>query len=152
MRSQIQIKDNLVVNRVNLEDGTYNCSFSKKTDDKTLEQVRKLWATIGDISKKLYGDTSEKDSIYIQILQMAGQRTYQVTMEEDAIDDFKKNKTIKCISIKSREVIGHKAYVLMDVCMTGISEMDKKEVSQVIESCIKYANECGVIPQVERES
>lgn len=151
MRSQLTIKDKKVMSSLNLPDGTYNVSISKKCDDKTLEQVRKLWATIGDISIKLYGNTSEKDEIYLQILQMAGQRTYEVTMLEEAIEDFKKCKDVKCIAVKSREVVGHKLYALCDVCMTGISDMDKKEVSKVIEACLRYADEVGVIPQIERD-
>jgi len=150
MRSQVVIKDNKVTSTLNLPDGTYNINISKISDDKTLDQVRKLWATIGDISTNLYGNTSEKDNIYLQILKMAGQRTYQLTMEEDVLDAFIKNKSIKCLSVKSREVVHHKVYVLCEVVMTGISEMDRKEVSKVIDVACRWCDELGIIPQVER--
>ena len=35
--------------------------------------------------------------------------------------------------------------------MVGISEMTKKEVSKVIESCVHYAEEVGVVPQIKEE-
>lgn len=150
MKSIVQIKDKKVIDSVNLEDGQYRLSIEKVCDSKTLEQTRKLWATCSDISQKLYGNKSEKESVYIQILKMAGQRTFKLMIMEDAIEDLKKQKGVKCISVLSRDVINHTPYAYIDVCMTGISDMDKKEVSQVIDCACKYADEVGVIPQIER--
>lgn len=151
MKSIVHIKDKQIVSLLNLEDGEYRISIEKKCDDKTLDQTRKLWATCSDISEKIYGTKAEKDVIYLQILRMAGQRTYRLTLEEDALEEFKKQKGIKAVSILSRDIINHKPYVYVEVCMSGISEMDKKEVSQVIDACCRYAEEVGVIPQVKDE-
>jgi len=151
MKSTIQIKDKKVQSSLNLEDGTYRISIEKKCDDKTLDQTRKLWATCTDISEKIYGNKQDKDVVYLQVLRMAGQRTFRLTIEEDAIDEFKKQNGIKCVSILSRDVINHRAMAYIEVCMSGISDMDKKEVSKVIDACCHYADEVGVISQLERE-
>ena len=151
LKTIIKIKDKKVTSTLNLEDGTYNISLTKVSDDKTLEQTRKLWATCSDISEKIYGTKANKDIIYLQVLRMAGQRTYRLTIAEELLDDFKKQKGVKCVSVLSREVINHRAIAYIEACMVGISEMTKKEVSKVIESCVHYADEVGVVPQIKEE-
>lgn len=151
MKSTIVIKDKQVTSSMNLEDGVYNISIEKKCKDKTLDQTRKLWATCSDISEKIYGTKDNKDIIYLQVLRMAGIRTYQLTIDEYAIDEFKKQKGVKCVSVIARETVNHKPMALIEACMTGISDMDRKEVSKVIDACCRYADEVGVIPQIERD-
>ena len=148
MKSTITIKDKKVTSNLDLEDGVYAISITKKGDEKSLEQVKKLWATCSDIAEALYGLKSEKDKVYMQILKMAGVRTYKLVLEENALETFMNNRNVKCVSVLSREVVNHRPMALVEVCMTGISEMDKKEVSRVIEECCRYAVECGIEPQV----
>lgn len=149
MRTTIDIKDNVCTSKLNVEDGTYNITLSRKYDDKTVEQVRKLWATCTDISVELYGDKSKKDNIYLQVLKMAGQRTALIQLEEELVE--KVRPSFKALDVISREVVNHKAWALCEVCVVGISQMDKREVSKVIESCQRYADEVGVPNQLERE-
>ena len=68
MKTYVSIKDHKITSDLNLEDGTYTIVINKKCDNKTLDQVKKLWATINDISVKLYGNKSESDNIYTQIV------------------------------------------------------------------------------------
>lgn len=149
MKTIVNVKDKQVISVLNLEDGTYNISINKRCDDKTVKQVKGLWATIDDISEKLYGDKSRSEGIYHQILHMAGQRTEKVIIEELALDDFK--KVVKSIDVVSREVVNGKPMCVCDVCLVGVSEMSRREVIQVIDSCVRYALECGVEPQIGKE-
>lgn len=149
MKTIVNIKDKQCISVLNLEDGTYNISINKRCDDKTVKQIKGLWATIDDISEKLYGDRSGADLIYHQILHMAGQRTEKMVIEEIALNDFR--KVVKSIEVKSREVVNGKPMCVCDVCLVGVSEMSKKEVTQVIDSCVRYALECGVDPQIGKD-
>lgn len=142
MKLNAIIKENRIINRFDLEDGIYALDIKHKGDSKTLEQTRKLWATIDDISRAEYGDISQSNGIYLQILKMSGIRTDKILINEEALEDLKK-KT-KALSIVSKETINHMPYVVVNVCFMGISEMSKQEVSQVIETAIKWASELGI--------
>lgn len=149
MRLNAIIKDNKIVNTFSLEDGVYDLDIKPKGESKTYEQVKKLWATIDDISRAENGDVSESINVYLQILQMAGVRTDKVLIPEEALKDLKR-KT-KALSVVSKETINHQPYVMVNVCFVGISEMSKKEVAQVIEVAIRWASELGINTELERE-
>ena len=149
MKTYVSIKDHKITSDLNLEDGTYTIVINKKCDNKTLDQVKKLWATINDISVKLYGNKSESDNIYTQILHMAGVRTHMLVLDDRALADLR--DYTKHIYVKERSVVNGRPMALVEVCFSGISEMTRKEVSEVIDCCIRYADEVGVEPYLERE-
>ena len=148
MRLLATIKDNRIEDYINLKDGEYYLDIKSKGKTKSFEQVKKLWATIDDISRAEYGDISQSSNIYLNILQMAGIDTYKMMLPEKALDDLKK-KT-KAVGVISRETINHQPYLLVNVCLVGISEMNKYEVSQVIDCAIRWASELGIETELER--
>lgn len=150
MRYTAEIRDNRIINELNLADGIYDVEIRKKGASKTYEQVKKLWATIDDISRAEYGDVSQSTNIYLQILNMAGVRTDKVLIPEEAVKDLKK-KT-KALSVVSKETINHKPYAVVNVCFAGISDMNKGEVSNVIEAAIRWASELGIETELNNES
>lgn len=142
MKLNAVIKNNQVKTTIPVPDGVYELSLKQRGDSKTYEQVKKLWATIDDISRNEYGDVSQSNNIYLQILEMAGVRTDKIIIPKDAIKDLKKK--VKAISVISEETIGGISSVVVNVCLTGISDMSKKEVASVIEAAIKWATELGI--------
>lgn len=150
MRYTAEIKDNHITSEIKLADGVYDVEIKKRGASKTYEQVKKLWATIDDISRAEYGDVSQSTNIYLQILNMAGVRTDKVLIPEEAVKDLKK-KT-KALAVISRETINHKPYAVVNVCFAGISEMTKGEVANVIESAIRWATELGIESELRNES
>ena len=123
-------------------------SIRPQGESKTYEQVKKLWATIDDISRVEYGDISQSVHIYILLLQMAGVRTDKVLIPEVAVNDLKKKA--RAVEIVSREVIDHQPYAVVNVCFAGISEMSKSEVASVIDCAIRWASELGIETELER--
>lgn len=148
MKTIFEVKNGKVINSIDVKDGTYVGSLNQKQNDKTQEQIRKLWATIDEISKKVNGNKNDNMSIYFQILLDSGQHNFKVVIPETALDDFKRN--VRCLRVLSREVVNHRPMVVVETCMVGVSEMDKKEVAQVIKTCIRYADEIGVATNFER--
>lgn len=142
MKSIIEVKDRRIVSTMNLDDGAYEVKIKEKDVTHTLEQIKKLWATIDDISRKEYGDISESETIYFQILNMAGVKTYKYVIPTASIKDFRKK--VRSMKVISDEVIDHQAVSVVNVCLKGVSEMSKKEVSQVIETTVKWASELGI--------
>lgn len=143
MKFVCEVKDCKIQSLVNLPNGFYEVNIREKDKSRTYEQIKKLWATIDEISKVDYGDTSQSQNIYFQILQMAGIETDILAVQEKAYKSLLKK--VKCCEILSKEVIDHVSWLNVRVCFKGISEMSKAELSKVIEVCVKYASEKGVI-------
>lgn len=150
MKLNAIIKDQKIETLISMPDGVYELSIREKGDAKTYEQVKKLWATIDDISRSEYGDISQSNNIYLQILDMAGVRTDKLLIPKEAIKDLKKK--VRALSVVSEEMINHIPYSLVNVCLSGISDMSKKEVANVIECAIKWASELGIDTELERIS
>lgn len=150
MKLNAIIKDQKIETLISMPDGVYELNIREKGDAKTYEQVKKLWATIDDISRSEYGDISQSSNIYLQILDMAGVRTDKIWIPSEAIKDFKKK--VRALSIVATDVVNHVDYSLVNVCLSGISDMNKKEVANVIECAIKWASELGIDTELERIS
>ena len=146
MKSMCELKDCKIVSKFNLPNGIYEVSIKEKDKSRTYEQIKKLWATIDDISRADYGDTSQSTNIYFQILQMAGVQTEKIILKEKSYKAFKKK--VRTCNVIGQEVIEHEVWLIVNACMCGISEMSKKELSNVIEATIKYASERGIVYEI----
>lgn len=150
MRLNAVVKDNRIQDLLNLNDGVYTLDIRPIGKARSYEQIKKLWATIDDISREEYGDISQSNNIYLQILSMSGIRTDKILIPEVAVEDLKKKA--KAVNVISKETINHQPYCLVNVCFTGISEMTKSEVAQVIETAIKWASELGIVTELEERT
>lgn len=148
MKTYLEIKNNKVLNSISLQDGTYDCEIKIKDKSHTIEQIKKLWATIDDISKAQYGNTSESENIYFQILSISGVATQKLAIKEECIKDFQKK--VRTMVVIGNEIIKHEPYVIVNACFKGVSEMSKSELSKVIENTIMFANENGIQTELER--
>lgn len=148
MKSNAVIKDCRIQNTFDLNDGVYSVEIRPISSARSYEQIKKLWATIDDISRAEYGDISQSGNIYLQILAMSGIRTDRILIPEVAVEDLKKKA--RAVNVVSREIINHQPYALVNTCFTGISEMTKAEVSEVIETAIRWATELGIETELER--
>lgn len=142
MKYYLEIKDNKVANNINLPNGTYDCEIKIKDKSHTIEQIKKLWATIDDISKAQYGNTSMSEEIYFQILSISGVETTKFAIREEAVKDLRKK--VRTLVVIGNEVINHIPYSIVNVCFKGVSEMSKSQLSKIIETTIKYGSELGL--------
>lgn len=142
MKCVLEIQNCKVQNKINLPNGKYNCEIKVKDKSHTIEQIKKLWATIDDISKQEYGNTSQSQDIYFKILEMSGVETTKFAIREDAVNKLKKK--VRTLTIIGHEVVNHKPYAIVNCCFVGVSEMSKKQVSKIIETTIQYGTELGL--------
>lgn len=142
MRLNANIKEGYITSKLNIPDGMYEIEVKEKEMSKTYEQVKKLWATIDDISRHEYGDTSQSKNIYFQILKMAGVDTAKLLVPEKALPYMEKK--FRAIDVVANEVINHTPHVVVQICYKGLSEMSKKEASSVIETAIRWCSEIGI--------
>lgn len=147
LKTFLQIKNNLVQNKINLPDGTYDVEIKVRDKSHTIEQIKKLWATIDDISKAQNGDTSKSMDIYFEILNICGIATQKIAIRNDVLNDFL--KSCRAYSIIGNETIKHQEYTIVNACFKGVSQFSKKELSNTIETTIRYASELGITTELE---
>lgn len=147
MKCTAIIKDRHIISEIDMADGVYDIDIKEKDKSRTYEQIKKLWAMIDDISRHEYGDVSQSELIYFQILQMSGIETNKIIIHESAVNDLRKK--VRSLRIVSRETISHQPYAVCQVCLKGISEMSKTELSKVIETAVRWCGELGI--EIERE-
>lgn len=126
-----------------LEDTDYLVTLEKLTDKKarSIEQNKYLWKIIGEICLKEDGNRSRDYETYNNILQWAGTPYEDYYIVEYALDTFKSHynhiKVIGRVNINGQVFIQIRAF-------KGISEMDTKEASQLIDKVKEYASKVGV--------
>lgn len=131
--------------QVDLKDGKYQVEIKDIKNKRSLDQNAMLWGIICDISKKLYGDLSEKDSIYLQLLEMAGAKYTILTLLEEAFND----KALDSFGIRNYREIARetkpngKVFVSV-IAFYGSSTFNTKEMANLIDATIKYATNVGV--------
>lgn len=128
-----------------LPDGIYNIEMSEYGKNRSNRQNNMLWGLISEISKKLYGDLSEKDTIYRQLLEMSGAKYTIVTLPQEDFDDGALTKFgIRAYREIARETNSKGKTFVSAIIFYGSSTFTTKEMNQLIETTIRYASECGI--------
>lgn len=120
----------------------YSITITKAKDRRTEQQNKYMWALINEIDKIRNGDRSNNDfEIYIEALTRAGAKSEHLLVEPQAEillkDSFRAIKLIRKIKIGKKEFHDYK-------CFYGSSKMDKKEMSDLIDTILDMASECGL--------
>lgn len=132
--------DNLLEN---LEDGKYTVELKKYRKGRSLDQNAYFWKLVGEIAKKEDGDLRNKDALYLHLLKMAGAKYEVLYLQEEALNSLLEFDVIKNCSIVNRKVINNVSMVTAYV-FYGSSRFDTKEMSDLIDTALRYASEVGV--------
>ena len=132
--------DNLLEN---LEDGKYTVELKKYRKGRSLDQNAYFWKLVGEIAKKEDGDLRNKDTLYLHLLKMAGAKYEVLYLQEEALNSLLEFDVIKNCSIVNRKVINNVSMVTAYV-FYGSSRFDTKEMSDLIDTTLRYASEVGV--------
>jgi len=130
---------------IELNDGRYDVDIREIRSKRSLDQNAMLWGIICEISKSQYGDLSEKENIYLQLLEMAGAKYTILTLSKEAYED----KALDAYGIRNYREVGRgfnpdgKEFVSV-IAFYGSSTMNTKEMTQLIDATIRYATNCGV--------
>lgn len=126
-----------------IDDGKYTIEFRKYRKGRSLDQNAYFWKLVAEIAKKEDGDLKNKDDLYSHLLMMSGAKYEVVYLEEEALESLKRFEVIRHCKIVKRQVIGNKAMV-MAFLFYGSSKFDTKEMSDLIDTTLRYAAEVGV--------
>lgn len=128
---------------INLEDGDYELEIKKLSKKRSLEQNKYFWALVGEIAKREDGDLREVDKLYDNLLKIAGTKYEVAYMKKEAIESFKKFDVIKHYYIKEEKVVNNTLYATVYI-FYGSSKFDTKQMSDLIDTTLKYAELVGV--------
>ena len=124
-----------------LEDGEYMVSIEPKKKKRSLDQNRYFWKLVGEIAKKEDGDLRDADNLYTTLLQMAGAKYESLIIKHEALERFK--SLVRHVKVIKQQIINHEVYDTI-WAFYGSSTFDTKEMSDLIETTLKYAEEAGV--------
>lgn len=122
---------------IDLKDGKYSVEITDYKKGRSLNQNAYLWKLINEISKKENGDYTESQNIYIMMLRMAKAKHTDLIIQKEALEDFRKLYRDIDVLKTSDDMVVIRAY-------QGSSQMDTKEMSELIDVAIKYAQEVGI--------
>lgn len=124
-----------------LEDGEYAVTIEPISKKRTLRQNRYFWKLVGEISKKENGDLRDVDNLYTNLLQMSGAKYESLIIKHEALERFR--SLVRHVKIIKQQVINHELYDTV-WAFYGSSQFDTSEMSQLIDTTLKYAEEAGV--------
>ncbi len=126
-----------------IEDGKYTVELKKYRKGRSLNQNAYFWKLVSEIAIKENGDLRDVDNLYSNLLKMSGAKYEVMYLKEDALESLKKNEVIKHCLVVKRQVINNQAMVTA-LIFYGSSKFDTKEMSNLIDTTLKYASEIGV--------
>lgn len=122
---------------IDIEDGEYEVEIRECGTRKTNQQLRLMWKFICEIAYKINGNMAERENIYLQCLEMAGARTEVIQCRKDALDGL-------ATFFRHYRIIDEKDNDYIVQVYFGASEMNTKECANLIDTVIRYAEECGI--------
>lgn len=127
-----------------LNNEEYGITFDKPQKARTLQQNALLWELIGKICKNWNAKTSDAWEMYCELLFQAKAKFTYVSVVKEGYDDLAKSHGIRAIeplgtfiNDKGIEFVNCRVFL-------GTSQMNTKEISQVIEKAMIYAEELGI--------
>lgn len=115
----------------------------KAGKDRTLSQNSLLWAIIGEIDRKQNGRRSEDGSttIYCQLIKMARIKPEYMLALEEALPSLK--KAFRVVLERGKRTLNGKEMTVFE-CFLGSSDFDTKEMSDLIETTLDFAEKTGI--------
>lgn len=127
-----------------LENKPYSIEIKEVSNKRSLQQNAYLWALIDEIDKELNGYLSDRMGVYCQILEMANVKYEYLLCEERVLDSLRENAGIRALEVKGNEYVNGIEYLLVKVYI-GSSKFDTKEMTQLLDTAIHYAEELGIV-------
>lgn len=126
------------------KDKDYRIELEVVKSKRTLEQNRKFWAIVHDISKAINGSRANDDddwNIYINILERTGAKFEYIAVLPEAEkilkDQFRAVKLMNSFEHKGRTFNSYKVFY-------GQSKFNTKEMTLLIETALDMAAKCGI--------
>lgn len=123
------------------ENKMYSVEIKEIKSKRSLEQNRYLWALLHEIDIAMNGKPTDEMEIYVMCLERANAKYDYIGCLPEAEDTLRQNfraiKFIKKIDLNGKEGNMYKVFI-------GSSKMNVQEMSQLIDTVLDVAFECGI--------
>lgn len=111
--------------------------------NRSLNQNAYFWKLVSEIAIKENGDLRNIDNLYSTLLKKCGAKYEVLYMKETAYESLKEYGCIKNCLVVKRQVVNNQAMIKI-LIFYGSSTFDTKEMSNLIDTTLKYASEVGI--------
>lgn len=94
--------------------------------------IKKIFAQLSYQSKQICGDDSMKKQLYLDLLKNAGIETYKIFLPKKHYESFTQKAKINAMKITKEAVVDHQVYVEIEIPTKGLSDLTKREISQIV--------------------
>lgn len=119
-------------------DKQYAVEIKEPKSKRSLEQNKLLWKMVNEIAKKQYQDEME---VYIQVLEEANTKFTWIKGLKETKEELL--KVFRAVKITRYDEDGLAVFK----CFYGSSKMNTKEMSELLDIVISWANELGIPTQ-----
>lgn len=133
------------------DDKFIELKISDRVAQKSARQNRAVWKLISMMSEKMNGRaTSENiNELYCQLIKMAGIKLDHL---QGLVEIEKQLNTFyRVVEVRERRTAENGAETCMYECYRGLSQFDKQETNQFIETILDYAGKLGLGISLESE-
>lgn len=133
-----------------LEQKQYALELNEIKNARTLQQNKYLWALIHEIAEKENGHLKNEMETYCALLELANAKYEYIRVLSHAVETLKATVGIRALQIvrvveeNGKEFSDCKVYI-------GSSKFNTKEMAQLIDTTIDYAERIGIETQFYRE-
>ena len=120
-----------------LEDGEYEIEIRSPDESKTTRQRNYFFALVKDIARQQDGNVKNYMNWYGILLKMAGIKVNGIKIKKEALDSLKTICKYMVVMEETNE------WAIVDI-YKGVSEMDKKEMIELIDVTLDFAIKLGV--------
>lgn len=133
-----------------LEQKQYAIEFNEIKNARTLQQNKYLWALIHEIDEKENGHLKNEMETYCALLELANAKYEYIRVLSHAVDTLRSTTGIRALRVarvveeNGKEFADCKVYI-------GSSKFDTKEMAQLIDTTLDYAEQIGISTKFYRD-
>lgn len=120
-----------------LKNELYELEIKKPSSKRSTRQNAYLWALINEICMFEDGNTSHSEELYLTLLEISGAKYTIVSIDKKAYDDFAK-------LVRHSKILDETETTYTLQVFIGSSRYNSKEMTQLIETTLRYASELGI--------
>lgn len=126
-----------------LEKREYTIELSELKNKRTLQQNRYFWALVHEIAEKEDGHLKDEMETYCALLELANAKYEYIRMLDTAVDTLRTTPGIRALRVVRK--VEEKGRIFADCKVyIGSSKFDTKEMAQLIDTTIDYAEKIGI--------
>lgn len=94
--------------------------------------IRMIFTELAEQSKRICGDTSLKESLYLDMLKDAGIETYKIPILQSKLDSFRKKSKLTAFKvIETNAIVNNQLYAVVETTEIGLSDLTVEQIQKI---------------------